>query len=92
MNTVDLITSPTRAREALAAQAARHPAPAAGKRSWLSLVGWIAVLAVLGGAWHGADMRPLDLFSDSGNMGQFAKDFFPPDFTEWRSYLHEMYV
>jgi phosphonate transport system permease protein len=92
MNTVDLITSPTRASEALAAQTARHAAPAAGKRSWLSLLGWIAVLAVLGGAWHGADMRPLDLLSDSGNMGQFAKDFFPPDFTEWRTYAHEMYV
>ncbi|MGE8329670.1 MAG: phosphonate ABC transporter, permease protein PhnE, partial [Paraburkholderia nemoris] len=63
MNTVDLITSPTRASEALAAQAARAT-PAAGKRSWLSLIGWIAVLAVLGGAWHGADMRPLDLLSD----------------------------
>ena len=92
MNTVDLITSPARASEALDAQAARRSAPPAGKRSWLSLVGWIAVLAVLGGAWHGADMRPLDLLSDSGNMGQFAKDFFPPDFTEWRNYLHEMYV
>jgi phosphonate transport system permease protein len=92
MNTVDLTTSPARASEALAAHAASVAAPAAGKRSWLSLIGWIAVLAVLGGAWHGADMRPWDLLSDSGNMGQFAKDFFPPDFTEWRSYLHEMMV
>lgn len=63
-----------------------------GKRSWISLLGWIAVFAVLGFGWHGADMRPLDLLSDGGNMGQFAKDFFPPDFTEWRSYVHEMYV
>ncbi|MEW6347037.1 MAG: phosphonate ABC transporter, permease protein PhnE [Pseudomonadota bacterium] len=63
-----------------------------GKRSWLSLLGWVAVFAVLGIGWHGADMRPFDLWSDAGNMGQFAKDFFPPDFTEWRTYLHEMYV
>lgn len=62
------------------------------KRSWLSLLGWAAVFAVLGVGWHGADMRPFDLWSDAGNMGQFAKDFFPPDFTEWRTYLHEMYV
>ncbi|MFT4065760.1 phosphonate ABC transporter, permease protein PhnE [Paraburkholderia sp.] len=98
MNSVDLIRSPARAaQEAQAAQATGTASAAAtrdnaGKRGWLSLLGWIAVLAVLGGAWHGADMRPLDLISDSANMGQFAKDFFPPDFTEWRSYVHEMLV
>jgi phosphonate transport system permease protein len=63
-----------------------------GKRRWMSLLGWIIVIVVLGVGWHGADMRPLDLWSDAGNMGQFAKDFFPPDFTEWRTYAHEMYV
>ncbi|NYH16112.1 phosphonate ABC transporter, permease protein PhnE [Paraburkholderia bryophila] len=92
MNTADLIASPARASETLAAQAAAQPAPAARKRSWFSLLGWIALFAVLGSAWHSADMRPLDLVSDSGNMGQFAKDFFPPNFTEWRTYLHEMIV
>ncbi|MBB5398341.1 phosphonate transport system permease protein [Paraburkholderia youngii] len=91
MNTTDLIVSPARASEAAAAQAAQSK-DRAGKRSWWSLLGWIAVLVVLGGAWHGADMRPLDLLSDSANMGAFAADFFPPDFTEWRTYLHEMYV
>jgi phosphonate transport system permease protein len=64
----------------------------AGKRSWWSLLGWIVLFAVLGVSWHGADMRPFELWSDAGNMGQFAKDFFPPDFTEWRTYLHEMWV
>jgi phosphonate transport system permease protein len=63
-----------------------------GKRSWLTLLGWIVVIVVLGVGWHGADMRPLDLWSDAGNMGQFAKDFFPPNFSEWRTYVHEMYV
>lgn len=92
MNTADLIASPARASDTLAAQAAAHPAPAARKRSWFSLLAWIALFAVLGSAWHSADMRPLDLLSDSGNMGQFAKDFFPPNFTEWRTYLHEMIV
>ncbi|TXC84891.1 phosphonate ABC transporter, permease protein PhnE [Paraburkholderia azotifigens] len=70
----------------------RVTAAAAGKRSWMSLLGWIALIAVLGLSWRAADMRPLDLLSDSGNMGQFAKDFFPPDFTEWRTYVHEMGV
>ncbi len=105
MNTADSIASPARASESSDARATQHAQVVsepraekhrdmarAGKRGWLSLLGWIAVLAVLGGAWHGADMRPLDLISDSANMGQFAKDFFPPDFTEWRSYVNELLV
>ncbi|WP_234775126.1 MULTISPECIES: phosphonate ABC transporter, permease protein PhnE [Paraburkholderia] len=47
---------------------------------------------LLGAAWRGADMRPLDLLSDSANMGTFAEGFFPPDFHEWRTYVHEMWV
>ncbi|WP_425572662.1 phosphonate ABC transporter, permease protein PhnE [Paraburkholderia heleia] len=64
----------------------------AGKRSWSSLALWAIVFVLLGVAWRGADMRPLDLFSDSANMGTFARGFFPPDFTEWRTYAHEMWV
>ncbi|MEM5317927.1 phosphonate ABC transporter, permease protein PhnE [Paraburkholderia sp. JHI869] len=64
----------------------------AGKRSWSSLVLWAIVFVMLGVAWRGADMRPLDLFSDSANMGTYARGFFPPDFTEWRTYAHEMWV
>ena len=62
------------------------------KRSWLSMFGWLVGVAVLGLSWHSADMRPLDLFSDSGNMLQFGRDFFPPDFSDWRTYVHEMIV
>jgi phosphonate transport system permease protein len=76
----------------LAGVAGRPLAAVAGKRSWVSLAGWVAVIAVLGLSWNAADMRPLDLLSDSGNMGQFARDFFPPDFSDWRIYLHEMLV
>ncbi|WP_118184804.1 phosphonate ABC transporter, permease protein PhnE [Paraburkholderia phosphatilytica] len=99
MNTADLTTSRASradslraAREAHAAADGASLAHQAGKRSWLSIMGWIVAFAVLGIAWHGADMRPLDLVSDSGNMAQFVRDFFPPDFTEWRTYVHEMYV
>ncbi|WGS52510.1 phosphonate ABC transporter, permease protein PhnE [Paraburkholderia sp. D15] len=92
MNTANPTASPARAGSALDTQALQAAAGVPRKRSWLSLLGWVALIAVLGGAWHSADMRPLDLLSDSGNMGQFAKDFFPPDFTEWRTYLHEMIV
>lgn len=56
------------------------------------LAGWGVLLAVLAASWRGADMRPLDLVRDSGNMAQYAASFFPPDFREWRVYLQEMVV
>jgi phosphonate transport system permease protein len=62
------------------------------KLSWSSLALWAVVFVLLGAAWRGADMRPLDLLADSANMGTFARDFFPPDFTEWRIYIHELWV
>jgi phosphonate transport system permease protein len=34
----------------------------------------------------------LDLIRDAGNMGTFARDFFPPDFHDWRIYLKELLV
>jgi len=74
------------------APAGAPPAAGATKRSWSSLVGWAVLFVVLGASWHGADMRPLDLFADSANMGEFARDFFPPDFTEWHTYVQEMLV
>ncbi|HET6828038.1 MAG TPA: phosphonate ABC transporter, permease protein PhnE [Ramlibacter sp.] len=57
-----------------------------------ALAGWGVLLAVLAASWRGADMRPLDLVRDSGNMAQYAASFFPPDFHEWRVYLQEMVV
>ncbi|MDQ7981014.1 phosphonate ABC transporter, permease protein PhnE [Paraburkholderia sp. SARCC-3016] len=89
MNTADLTSG--RGAQQKAAAAATHAA-AAGKRSWGSTLSWIALIAVLGASWHAADMRPLDLFADAGNMGQFAKDFFPPNFDDWHIYVHEMLV
>lgn len=66
--------------------AARRKTPAG---VWL---GWMLAALVLAWAWHGAEIRPLDLLRDAGNMGMFASDFFPPDFKEWRLYLREMVV
>jgi phosphonate transport system permease protein len=57
-----------------------------------TLLIWGLLLAVLVGSWKGADMRPLDLLRDSGNMAQYAQGFFPPDFSEWRLYLSELVV
>ena len=63
-----------------------------GTRIWLKALAWAGGLALLGWAWNGADMRPLDLFRDSGNMARFGRDFFPPNFRDWRLYLEEMLV
>jgi phosphonate transport system permease protein len=53
---------------------------------------WGVLLAVLAGSWRGADMRPLDLFGDSGNMAEYLRGFLPPDFTDWRLYVDELIV
>ena len=62
------------------------------KRSWFSLLSWAVVLAVLVVSWQGAEMTPLTLIKDGGNMATFAADFFPPDFSQWQDYLTEMAV
>jgi len=60
------------------------------KRTMLQALAWGLTAAVLAWAWHGAEMRPLLLIKDWGNMVKFAVDFFPPDFREWKTYLDEM--
>lgn len=53
---------------------------------------WGLMLVLLIWSWEGADMRPLALVKDVANMGTFLKDFFPPNFHEWRIYLSEMII
>ncbi|HYW55316.1 MAG TPA: phosphonate ABC transporter, permease protein PhnE [Polaromonas sp.] len=53
---------------------------------------WGVVLALLALSWNGADMRPLDLIRDSGNMAEYAASFFPPNFSQWQMYLQEMII
>ena len=65
---------------------------AAQKHSLGWYLGWAAILLVLGASWKGADMRPLELLRDSGNMAQYAGEFFPPNFADWRTYVQEMVV
>jgi phosphonate transport system permease protein len=55
-------------------------------------VGWALFFLVLAWAWQGAEMRPLDLIKDSGNMSKYAADFFPPNFRDWKLYVAEMLV
>jgi phosphonate transport system permease protein len=68
------------------------PMPPAPRSSVGSLLMWGLLLALLAGSWRGADMRPLDLWRDAGNMAQYASGFLPPNFGEWRYYLQELLV
>jgi len=69
-----------------------HARAAAERPGWLHHLGWALLVLVLAWAWRGAEMRPLDLLRDSGNIATYAKDFFPPDFRDWRIYAREMVV
>lgn len=53
---------------------------------------WGLLLMLLIWSWQGADMRPLALIQDSANMAVFSKEFFPPNFHDWRIYFHEMVI
>jgi phosphonate transport system permease protein len=66
--------------------------PAPPKQDIGKLLAWAILLVLLAGSWRGADMRPLDLLRDSGNMVTYAASFFPPDFNDWRVYIDEMLV
>jgi phosphonate transport system permease protein len=70
----------------------RPAAPVRPGSALPALLAWGLLLAVLAGSWKGADMRPLDLFRDAGNMAQYAQGFFPPDFADWRHYLSELVI
>ncbi len=65
-------------------------------RSWstsfASVFSWALGLAILAWAWEGAEMRPMALFTDAGNMMEFSKEFFPPDFSDWRLYMEEILI
>lgn len=65
---------------------------AASRRGLTWYAGWAAVLLVLAASWKGADMRPLELLRDSGNMAEYAGSFFPPNFANWQMYVQEMLV
>ena len=78
-------TSPDRL-EVLLSQAA------SGRTSWSSSLAWVVVFVILAWAWQGAEMRPLDLIRDADNMRVYAREFFPPNFHDWRIYLHEMVI
>jgi phosphonate transport system permease protein len=70
--------------------ASRFAPPA--KRTWKHLLGYGIVCALLVWSWRGAEMAPGHLLRDAGNMATLARDFFPPDFRDWRLYLEETLI
>jgi|TARA_R110002033_G_scaffold171211_2_gene218457 phosphonate transport system permease protein len=62
------------------------------KRSMGSMLLWAFIFGLLAYSWEGADMRPMALIENSGNMVDFADGFFPPDFLMWKSYVSEMWI
>ena len=62
------------------------------KRSLGWYLGWATLVLLLAASWEGADMRPLELLRDSGNMASYASEFFPPNFAHWPMYVEEMLV
>ena len=75
----------------LTASTSTHYSPAV-KRNWGLQLTWVVIVLLLAASWQGAEMRPLELFRDAGNMSSYARDFFPPNFRDWRVYLSEMLV
>lgn len=65
---------------------------AGSKRSLTWYFAWGVLLLLLAASWQGADMRPVELFRDSGNMTKYAAEFFPPNFSQWRIYADEMII
>jgi phosphonate transport system permease protein len=71
---------------------AAAPSMAAPQRSLTWYIAWALMLALLAASWKGADMRPLDLIRDSGNMASYVAEFFPPNFSQWRMFVQEMVI
>jgi phosphonate transport system permease protein len=67
-------------------------APRPPRSSLLRALGWGLFGMLLVWSWQGAEIHPMALVRDSGNMAVLLKDFFPPDFHDWRIYLSEMIV
>ena len=62
-------------------------------RTVWNVVIWSVLAAALLWSWGPAEMgRWTYLFSDAGNMAQYAAGFSHPDFSQWRYYISEMLV
>ncbi|MCP5267223.1 MAG: phosphonate ABC transporter, permease protein PhnE [Burkholderiaceae bacterium] len=87
MTSTPLPASPARGPSPSETAVIFPPKPSLGRYA-----AWALVLAVIAASWRGAEMRPLDLIRDAGNMGEYLRGFFPPDFGEWRFYAQESLI
>lgn len=69
-----------------------HPPKPGVKTSLGRLVIYGLLAAMLVWSYDGAEIAPMKLWTDAGNMATFAQDFFPPDFSEWRYYFEELVI
>ena len=70
------------------------PIPAEARMTrWRNLALTAALALALALSWQAAEMgRWTYLFTDAGNMAEYATGFLQPDFSDWRFYLEEMVV
>ena len=66
--------------------------PMEAREKFNRLTTWVIVAVLLAWSWRGAEMNPMTLFRDAGNIGTLLADFFPPNFMDWRLYVKEMLV
>ncbi|MBN8526095.1 MAG: phosphonate ABC transporter, permease protein PhnE [Planctomycetes bacterium] len=67
-------------------------APRRGFTGWTRWILLACFTALMIWAWFGAEMRPVELALNTGNIAKLTSDFFPADFHDWRFYAKEMVV
>jgi len=86
-------TIPTNGLAAPARPAAPAPEAARAPGGLRNLLLLAVLLAVLAFSWGPAEMgRWTYLFTDAGNMAEYASGFLQPNFRDWNYYLEEMVV
>jgi phosphonate transport system permease protein len=60
--------------------------------NWMAPLSWGILFLMLSWGWGSAEMNPMLLVNDAGNMLEFASDFFPPDFKDFSYYVDEMVI
>lgn len=59
------------------------------RRKLLRLLAFLCFALLLAWAWHGAEMRPMDLYTFRGNMTEYLSGFLKPNFSAWRDYVYQ---
>lgn len=92
-----MTTSSSKDHEVERGDAAWKPSQVQPPRdSWWTVLQRVLIVMVLmgllGWSWNGAEIRPVELATNSGNMLSYLEDFLYPDFSLWREYLEQMII